>query len=66
MERQIARVKAGRFEAWFDQADKQYEVSWYENDVLSDFAFPSREEAKAFWHEKVIDRMNFNYCYCCE
>ena len=66
MERQIARVKAGSFQAWFDQVDSHYEVQWYDNHNPKAYRFPSIEEAKAFWHENVIDRKNFQYCYCCE
>ena len=62
---QIARVKAGSFEAWFDKVENKYEVQWYDNHSPRAFAFTDEQSAKEFWHSQVIDRKQFQHCYCC-
>ncbi len=66
MEKQIASVKAGRFQAWFDQVDNRFEIQWYEGNSPKAFAFDTEEIARTFWHEHVIDRYQFKHCYCCK
>jgi len=65
MDKQIARVKAGTFQAWFDQVGDRYEIQWYDHHSPRAFSFPDEQRAREFWHENVIDRRGFQYCYCC-
>lgn len=62
---QIAKVKAGSFQAWFDKVEDQYEVQWYDNHSPRAFCFSDQESAKDFWHKEVIERKQFSHCYCC-
>lgn len=67
---QIARVKAGRFEAWFDSVGDHFEVEWYDSSIprpksFRAFRFESLESAKEFWHKEVIGAKNIQHCYCC-
>ena len=66
MEKQIASVKAGRFQAWFDQVDNHFEIQWYEGGSQRAFSFRDIDSAKQVWHKDVIDRMGFKHCYCCK
>jgi uncharacterized protein YodC (DUF2158 family) len=63
--KEIASVKAGSFQAWFDQVNGRYEIQWYEGASAKAFGFDDEEIAKTFWHEYVIDRYQFKHCYCC-
>jgi hypothetical protein len=61
----IARVKAGRFEAWFDKAsDRHFEVTVYDKDKNYAEGFSTEAEAREFWHELTTAK-GFQHCYCC-
>lgn len=63
---QIARIKAGRFEAYFDRVGDQWEVSMeWMSTPAGTFRFDTEESARKYWHQKVIDQKGFLHCYCC-
>jgi hypothetical protein len=65
MVKEIAYVKAGNFQAWFEQVDDRYEVQWYDHHSPRAYSFPTKKEAQEIWHEYEIERKNFLHCYCC-
>ena len=62
---QIASVKAGSFQAWFEKVNDSYEVQFYDGFRVGALKFDTVESAREFWHKEVIDRKSFKHCYCC-
>lgn len=61
----IARVKAGRFEAWFDKVnERHFEITVYEAGHEYAKPFSTKAEAQVFWHE-LTSAKGFQHCYCC-
>ncbi len=64
----IARVKAGRFEAWFEKfSPRSFEVTVDDISTEEYYAksFNIEDEAREFWHELTTAK-GFKHCYCCQ
>ena len=61
---EIAKVKAGSFQGWFDKVNDSYEIQYYDNHSPRACSFKTKAEAQKFWHE-LIESRNFKHCYCC-